>query len=147
MIDSVIGSERSITNSYEDRYKVMSGIDTKIESETKVFFKRMVITLSRRSHQRCSMKKGVLRNFTKFTAKHLCQSLLFNTVAGVFTGVFLWLLWNFLEHLFCRTPLDDCFCLCYHTPLVFSISVTSFMSSCYLSQSFSYSSKFIAVNS
>ena len=24
---------------------------------------------------RCSMKKGVLRSFTKFTGKHLCQSL------------------------------------------------------------------------
>ena len=31
--------------------------------------------------QRCSMKKGVLRNFTKFTGKHLCQSLFFNKVA------------------------------------------------------------------
>ena len=36
----------------------------------------------RSSHQRCSVKKGVLRNFTKFTGKHLCQSLLFNKVAG-----------------------------------------------------------------
>ena len=27
-------------------------------------------------------KKGVLRNFTKFTGKHLCQSLFFNSVAG-----------------------------------------------------------------
>ena len=37
----------------------------------------------RSSHQRCSMKKGVLRNFTKFTGKHLCQSLFFNKVAGL----------------------------------------------------------------
>ena len=29
------------------------------------------------------MKKGVLRNFTKFTGKHLCQSLFFNKVAGL----------------------------------------------------------------
>ena len=29
----------------------------------------------KRSHQRCSIKKGGLRNFTKFTGKHLCQSL------------------------------------------------------------------------
>ena len=29
------------------------------------------------------MKKGVLRNFAKFTVKHLYQSLLFNKVAGV----------------------------------------------------------------
>ena len=28
----------------------------------------------RSSHQRYSMKKGVLRNFAKFTGKHLCQS-------------------------------------------------------------------------
>ena len=28
-------------------------------------------------------KKGVLRNFTKFTGKHLCQSLFFNNVAGL----------------------------------------------------------------
>ena len=27
------------------------------------------------------MKKGVYRNFTKFTGKHLCQSLFFNKVA------------------------------------------------------------------
>ena len=30
---------------------------------------------------KCSMQKGVLRNFTKFTGKHLCQSLFFNKVA------------------------------------------------------------------
>ena len=34
-------------------------------------------------HQRCSMKKGALRNFAKFTGKHLCQSLIFNKVAGL----------------------------------------------------------------
>ena len=28
-------------------------------------------------------KKGFLKNFSKFTGKHLCQSLLFNKVAGV----------------------------------------------------------------
>ena len=28
------------------------------------------------------MKKGALRNFAKFTGKHLCQSLFFNKVAG-----------------------------------------------------------------
>ena len=35
---------------------------------------------SRSSHQRCSVKKGALRNFT---GKHLCQSLFFNKVAGL----------------------------------------------------------------
>ena len=28
-------------------------------------------------------KKGVIRNFTKFTGKHLCQSLFFNKIAGL----------------------------------------------------------------
>ena len=47
------------------------------------------------------MKKGVLRNFAKFTGKRLCQSLLFNKVVGL-------RLWhrcfpvNFLK--FVRTP-------------------------------------------
>ena len=31
----------------------------------------------------CSLKKGVLINFTKFTGKHLCRSLYFNEVAGL----------------------------------------------------------------
>ena len=29
------------------------------------------------------MKKGFLKNFTKFTGKHLCRSLIFNKVAGL----------------------------------------------------------------
>ena len=35
------------------------------------------------SHQRCSVRKGVLRNFAKFTGKYPCQSLFFNKVAGL----------------------------------------------------------------
>ena len=38
---------------------------------------------NRSNHQRCSMKKAVLRNFTKTSGKHLCQGLLFNKVAGL----------------------------------------------------------------
>ena len=37
----------------------------------------------RSSHRRCSVKKGVLRNFAKFTGKHLYQSLFFNKIAGL----------------------------------------------------------------
>ena len=37
----------------------------------------------RSSKRRCFAKKGVLRNFAKFTGKHLCQSLFFNKVAGL----------------------------------------------------------------
>ena len=39
--------------------------------------------ISRSSHQRCSVRKGALRKFVKFTGKHLCQGLLFNKVAGL----------------------------------------------------------------
>ena len=28
-------------------------------------------------------KQGILRNFTKFTGKHLCQTLFFNKVSGL----------------------------------------------------------------
>ena len=31
----------------------------------------------------CSVKKGVLRNFAKFTGKQLCQRLFLNKVAGL----------------------------------------------------------------
>ena len=35
------------------------------------------------SHPRCSLKKGFLRNFAKFTGKQLCQSLFLDKVAGL----------------------------------------------------------------
>ena len=38
---------------------------------------------NRSSHQRCPVRKGVLRNFAKFTGKQLCKSLFFNKVAGL----------------------------------------------------------------
>ena len=38
--------------------------------------------MNRSRHRRCSVRKGVLRNFAKFTGKHLWQSLFFNKVAG-----------------------------------------------------------------
>ena len=37
----------------------------------------------RRSHRRCSVRKGVLKKFAKFIGKHLCQSLFFNNIAGL----------------------------------------------------------------
>ena len=37
----------------------------------------------RSSHRGCSVRKGVLRNFTKVTGKHLSQSLFFNKVTGL----------------------------------------------------------------
>ena len=71
-------------------------------------------------------KKGVLRNFPKFTGKHLCQSLFFNKVAGLRPSTLLKKrLWhrcfpvNFVK--FLRTPfltehlwwlLQSCYCRC-----------------------------------
>ena len=37
----------------------------------------------RSSRRRCSVRNDVLRNFAKFTEKHLCQSLFLNKVAGL----------------------------------------------------------------
>ena len=52
-----------------------------------------MITIDHRSsHRRCSVKTGLLKNFAKFTGKHLCHSLFFNKVADKRdpgTGVFL----------------------------------------------------------
>ena len=44
--------------------------------------RRFYFEENRSNHRRCSVRKGVLRNFAKFTGKHLCQSLLFNKIAG-----------------------------------------------------------------
>ena len=41
------------------------------------------IKLHRTSHRKCSVKKGVTRNFTKFTGKYLCQRLFFNKIEGL----------------------------------------------------------------
>ena len=41
------------------------------------------LTVFRSSHRRCSVRKCVFRNFSKFTGKQLCQNLFFNTVAGL----------------------------------------------------------------
>ena len=36
-----------------------------------------------------SARKGVLRNFAQFTGRHLCQSLIFNRVAGLRSAILL----------------------------------------------------------
>ena len=43
----------------------------------------MELSLIRSSRPEMFCKKGVLRNFVKFTGKHLCQGLFFNKVAGL----------------------------------------------------------------
>ena len=37
----------------------------------------------RSSHRRCSVRKGVFRDFAKFTGKYPCQSLFFNKVVDL----------------------------------------------------------------
>ena len=72
--------------------------------------KEIQYLIHRSSHQKSSLKKGVLRNFTKFTGNHLCQGLFFNKVAGLRPTTLLKIrLWhrcfpvNFAK--FLRTPL------------------------------------------
>ena len=65
----------------------------------------------RSSHHKCSVRKGVLRNFAKFTGKQLCQRLSFNKVkkeslAQVFSCEFYKIFMNtfFTEHLRTTAP-------------------------------------------
>ena len=79
---------------------------------------------TRRSHQRCSVRKEGLINFVKFTGKHLCQVLFYNKVAGLDPATLLKKrLWyrcfpmnfaKFLRTPFHRTPLNDCFSTIQH---------------------------------
>ena len=47
-----------------------------------IFF-HIYCTILKSSRPEVFCKKGVLRNFTKFTGKHLCRSLFFNKVTGL----------------------------------------------------------------
>ena len=51
------------------------------------------------SHWRCSVRLDVLRNFAKFTGKHLWQRLFFNKVAG--WGNYFWYFLCFLLKISC----------------------------------------------
>ena len=57
----------------------------------------------RSSHPEVFCKKSVLRNIANFTGKHLCQSLVFNKVAGL--GLQLYLKRDSGTGVFYRTPL------------------------------------------
>ena len=65
------------------------------------------------------MKKGVLRNFAKFTGKPLCQSLFFNKVAGL----------RLAEHL--QTTASDICCPC-HWSLSISLKISENLFSGYI---------------
>ena len=51
----------------------------RISQEKVKFFKKVTEAVA----QRCSVRKGVLRNFAKFRGKHMWQGLFFNKVAGL----------------------------------------------------------------
>ena len=48
-----------------------------------IFYNTDVLSKTRGSHRRCSVRKGVPGNFVKFTRKHLCQSPFFNKVSAL----------------------------------------------------------------
>ena len=82
----------------------MSTSDPKLYTEFWHFPLSFYLWLDKSSHQRCSVKKGVLRNYAKITGKHLCQRL-FCSVQRTETLLF-------CPEAFCdRRPLDDCFWL------------------------------------
>ena len=53
----------------------------------------------RSNNWRCSVRKGILGNFAKFTGKHLWQNLFFNKVAG--WGNCFWFFSCLLSKIFC----------------------------------------------
>ena len=72
------------------------------------FLSRLSLVNEEAVSQRCSVKKGVLRNFTKFTRKHLCQGLFFNRPATLLKKRlwhrrFLWICAIFRDTFFQRT--------------------------------------------
>ena len=81
----------------------------------------------RNSRPEVFCKEGVLRNFTKFTGKHLCQRLFFNKVAGLRSATLLkkslWHRCFFCE--FCKISKNTFF---YRTrPVAASAMILSFL--------------------
>ena len=61
-----------------------------VKSPTRVNLRNVINKLQIKSHRmqkynhwRCSVRKGILRNFTKFTGKYLCYRIYFHKVAGL----------------------------------------------------------------
>ena len=91
--------------------KILKGKKTQITNAILHFFKnvsqvfrhfsQIVVyeCVSRSSRSELFYKKGVLRNFAKFTGKDLCQSLLFNKVAGLRTPFLTEPLWWLLLYI------------------------------------------------
>ena len=102
---NVISDYRLISLLVKNCYIITKNYDFIRPSLWSVF----VAYLLRSSYQRCSIRKGVLKNFAKFTGKHLCQSIIINKGVGLRPAALLKKrLWhrcfpvNFAE--FLRTP-------------------------------------------
>ena len=54
----------------------MCNVSSHLKTTSSNLNKRKVV------YKRCSIKKDILRNFAKFTGKHLSQRLFFNKVEG-----------------------------------------------------------------
>ena len=70
-------------------------------------FQKIFILFFKSSRPEVFCKKVILKKFAKFTGKHLRAAALFKRDPN--TGVFLWLLRNFLEHLFKQSTSSGCF--------------------------------------
>ena len=86
-----------------------STLDVQLRSEyaygiVNYFCKRL-----KSSHRKCSVRKGVLRNFAKFTGKHLHNKSLFLIKLKAWHRCFPVNFAKFLRATFHRITLDDCF--------------------------------------
>ena len=81
---------------------IRNAIYFKNENKFQNFFSKIwiIFLYNRSSHRRCSVQKGVLRNFVKFTGKHLCQSLFFNKDVHFAKFVRLLLIQNYFHSLY-----------------------------------------------
>ena len=58
-------------------------MNTLVLNEFNLSIAVLFLLICRSNHRRCSVRKGVLRNFAKVTEKQLCHSLFLNKVAGL----------------------------------------------------------------
>ena len=85
--------------------KIFAGVKQKVSYLHSLWTQQ---TIFRSSHQRCSVKKVVLRNFTKFTGKHLRQSQIALRRGYTVKYFFQSISWNtyFTIVLLCKLPIN-----------------------------------------
>ena len=116
-----MGSTKWTFSDKEQSFANIHFINSKILFQFETFWlqiKKRLIKL-RSSHQRCSVKKVVLKYFTVFTGKNLCSSLFLMKMQAwrpamslkwdTNTCVFLWKLRNFKNGCFWKLYLDNQF--------------------------------------